>query len=73
MSNSAITGLVAAFAGVFGLAAFVGLVAIPAVSAYGRLWERLAAAFLSLYVLVVLVGIGIAAGVLVVFEWDRIF
>jgi exosortase/archaeosortase len=72
MSNAAITNLVAACAGVFGLAAFVGLVAIPAVSSYSRLRERIAAAFLSIYVLAALVLVGVVLGGLVVYEWDRI-
>jgi hypothetical protein len=73
MSNAAITNLVAACAGVFGLAAFVGLIAIPAVSSYGRIWERIAAGFLSLYVLAALVGVGAVLGGLVVYEWPRLF
>ncbi len=73
MTNEAITYLVASCAGVFGLAAFVGLVAFPAVQAYGRLWERAAAAFLSLYVLAAFLVIGALLGVLVVYEWGRIF
>ncbi len=72
MSNAAITNLVAACAGVFGLAAFVGLVAIPAVSSYSRLWERVAAAFLSIYVLAALLPVGVVVGGIVVDEWDRI-
>lgn len=72
MSNAAITNLVAACAGVFGLAAFVGLVAIPAVSSYARLWERVAAAFLSIYVLAALLLVGGVVGGVVVYEWDRI-
>jgi hypothetical protein len=73
VSNTAITNLVAACAGVFGLAAFVGLVAIPAVASYGKLWERVAAAFLTVYVLVALVGVGAVLGGLVIYEWDRLF
>lgn len=72
MSNAAITNLVAACAGVFGLAAFVGLVAIPAVSSYSRLWERIAAAFLSIYVLAALLLVGVVLGGFIVYEWDRI-
>ncbi len=62
MSNTAITYLVAACAGVFGFAAFIGLIVIPAWQSYGRLWERLAASFLSLYVLASLVGLGVLIG-----------
>jgi len=72
MSNEAVTYLVAACAGVFGLAAYVGLILVPAWTAYSRMWERAAAAFLSLYVLVAFVGIGAVGGAAIVWFWDRI-
>lgn len=72
MSNQSITYLVAAACGVFGLAAYVGLILAPAWTAYSRLWERAAAAFLSLYALLAFLGIGVAAGLAVVWFWDRI-
>jgi hypothetical protein len=72
MSNEAITYLVAACAGVFGLAAYVGLILVPAWTAYSRVWERLAAAFLSLYVLVAFIGVGAVGGAAIVWFWDRI-
>src|SRR5437868_5606636 len=43
MSHDAVTQLVAICAGVAGVAAFVGLVLVPAVSSYQRAWERVAA------------------------------
>jgi hypothetical protein len=64
MSTTEITDLLIVCAGVFGLATFVGLILAPAWTSYSRLWERLAAAFLSLYVLAALVAVG-AAGALV--------
>jgi hypothetical protein len=73
MSNQTITYLVGACLGVFGLAAFAMLVVVPAVSAYQRVHERLAAAILSLYVLAALVGVGVIVGALIVFEWPRVF
>jgi hypothetical protein len=72
MSTTAITYLVAACAGVFSLAAYGVWVLVPAWTAYSRLWERLAAAFLSLYVLLAFVGAGLAAGIGVIFLWDRL-
>jgi hypothetical protein len=72
MSNIAVTYLVAACAGVFGLAAFTAFVLVPAWTAYPRLWQRLAATFLSLYVLAALVAIGAGAGAAVVWFWDRL-
>lgn len=69
MSDTAVTYLIAACAGVFSLALFVGLILLPAWSSYSRTWERLAASVLSLYVLAVLVGLGVAAGLAVVYYW----
>jgi hypothetical protein len=72
VTSTAITYFVAAFAGVFSLAAFAGWVLIPAWSAYTRAWERAAAVFLSLYVLASFVAVGFAVGILVIYFWDRI-
>jgi hypothetical protein len=65
MTHTELNDLVVVCASVLGVAAFVGLILAPAWSAHSRLWERLAASFLSLYVLAALVGIG-AVGALVV-------
>lgn len=73
MSNQAITYLVGAVLGVFGLAAFCALVVVPAVTSYRRPLQRVAAVILSLYVLAALIGIGILGGALIVFEWPRVF
>jgi hypothetical protein len=69
MSRTAINDLVAVCAGVFGLALYTGLILVPAWSAYSRLWERVAASILSLYVLAVLIGIGVAGALAVVYYW----
>ncbi len=73
MTNEAITYLVGACLGVFGVAAFGALVIAPALSAYKRPLERAAAVILSLYVLAALIGLGVLLGALVVFEWPRFF
>lgn len=54
------------------LAAFVGLILVPALGSYGRGWERFAAGFLSLFVLAALILVGIAVGLVVFYEWDTI-
>ncbi len=69
MSRTAINDLVAVCAGVFGLALYAGLILVPTWSAYSRLWERVAASILSLYVLAVLVGTGVAGALAVVYFW----
>ena len=73
MSNQAITYLVGAFLGVFGLAAFCALVVVPALTSYRRPLERVAVVILSAYVLAALIGLGIVIGVLIVLEWPRVF
>jgi hypothetical protein len=72
VSNQSITYLVASVCGVFGLAAYAGFILVPAWNAYSRLWERVAAAFLSLYALVAFIGLGAAGGLAIVWFWDRI-
>jgi hypothetical protein len=69
MSRTAINDLVAVCAGVFGLALYAGLILVPAWTSYSRLWERVAASILSLYVLAVLVGVGVAGALVVVYYW----
>jgi hypothetical protein len=48
---------------VVAFASFVVFIVAPAWSSYGRLWERIAASFLSIYIGAALLGVGIAAGV----------
>jgi hypothetical protein len=72
MSNEGVTYLVSATCGVFALAAFIGFIVIPAWTSYSKMWERLAATFLSLYVLAALAVLGAGGGALVAYYWDRI-
>jgi hypothetical protein len=72
VSNQSITYLVAACAVVFGLAAYVAFILVPAWTAYSKIWQRLAATVLSLYVLAAFIGVGVAAGGAIVWFWDRI-
>jgi hypothetical protein len=73
MSNQAVTYLVGACLGVFGLAAFCALVIAPAITAYRRPLERVAVVVLSLYVLAALIAIGVVAGAFIILEWPRVF
>jgi hypothetical protein len=52
-------------AGVISLAAYVGLILVPVIDGYGRAWEKVAAGFLSLYVLVAMVVIGTTIGLMI--------
>lgn len=59
-------------AGLISLVAFVGLILVPALSSYGRVWEKAAAGVLSLFVLAALLVIGVVAGLAVVYYYDEI-
>jgi hypothetical protein len=59
-------------AGLISLVAFVTLILVPALSSFGRVWEKIAAGFLSLFVLAVLVSIGVGLGVLIVVNYNEI-
>ena len=59
-------------AGLLSVSAFVGLILVPALGSYGRVWEKIVAGFLSLFVLAALVLIGVVLGVVIFFNWDKI-
>ncbi len=59
-------------AGLVSLVAFVSLILVPAVSSYGRLWEKAAAGFLSLFVLAALVLVGVVVGLAFVYYYNDI-
>jgi hypothetical protein len=72
VSNEEVSYLVVGACALGGLAAYVALILVPAWGSYGRLWERMGAAFLSLYVLLAFVMIGAGVGLGVAWFWDRI-
>ena len=59
-------------AGTICLVVFVTLILSPALSAYGRIWEKAAAGFLSLFVLAALVLGGVVIGLTVVYYYTDI-
>lgn len=59
-------------AGLIVLIAFVSLIMVPALSSYGRVWEKAAAGFVSLFVLAALVVIGVMIGLFVVYYYNDI-
>ncbi len=69
MSRATINELVGSGAGVFAFSLYAGLILRPAWTSYSRLWERLAATVLSLYVLAVLVGVGVVGALAAVYFW----
>lgn len=54
-------------AGAICLVLFVTLILSPALSAYGRIWEKAAAGFLSLFILAALVLGGVVVGLVIVY------
>jgi hypothetical protein len=52
--------------------AFTVLILVPALGSYGRTWEKATATLLSMFVLIALIGLGVAVGVLIVYFWDDI-
>jgi hypothetical protein len=72
MSNEQVTYIVAGVCGLVALGAYVSLLLIPAWTSYGRIWERVCAAFLSIYVLLAFIGMGAVTGLGVAWFWDRI-
>ncbi|MEA2267525.1 MAG: hypothetical protein QOF29_1128 [bacterium] len=72
MTNEQTIYAVAIACAVLGLIAYVAFILIPAWTAYSRVWERVAASFLTLYVLAGFAILGAAGGAAVIFFWDRI-
>jgi hypothetical protein len=54
-------------AGAICLVVFVTLILSPALSSYGRIWEKAAAGFLSLFILAALVLGGVVVGLVIVY------
>jgi hypothetical protein len=52
-------------------ACHVVFILIPASRCYGRLWEKIAAGFMTLFILATLLGIGAAIGLAVVWTYDQ--
>jgi hypothetical protein len=59
-------------AGLIALATFIGLILMPALSSFGRIWEKAAAGFLSLFVFAALILTGVVIGLAVVYYYNDI-
>ena len=62
MSNDTWSYIAIGGAALVSVIAWVGLILIPAWSSYTRVWDRLVAAVLSLYVLAAFAGVGLLIG-----------
>ena len=51
-------------------ACYIALILLPAWRCYGLLWEKIAASFLTLFILATLLGVGAAIGLAVVWTYD---
>jgi hypothetical protein len=67
-----VTYIILSTAGIVGFSFFAVWILAPAWTAYGRTWERFAAATLSVFVLAAFVGTGIVIGLVVLYYWDEI-
>jgi hypothetical protein len=63
MADLSATQIAIGAAGLVTLVGYALFVLRPAWGSYGRLWEKFAASFLSLYILVTLVAVGAGIGV----------
>ena len=52
------------------IACYAALILVPAWRCYGRVWERLAASFMTLFILGTVLGIGVVVGLAVVWTYD---
>ena len=71
LDSLTLTNVTIALAAGLVVAGYGAYVLVPAWSSYGRLWERFAAGFLTLYILVTLLALGSAIGLSIVWFYDR--
>jgi hypothetical protein len=72
MTNEQTIYAVAIGSAAIGLIAYVAFILVPAWGAYSRIWQRFAAAFLTLYVLAGFIILGAVGGAAIVYFWDRL-
>jgi hypothetical protein len=72
MSNQTWTYIAVGSAAGISLIAWVGLVLVPAWTSFSRLWERLVATVLSLYVLAAFVAAGLLLGGAFLWYFDEL-
>ena len=64
------TEIVIGLAALLVLLCYVLLILLPATRCYGRVWEKMAAGVLTLYVLGTLLGVGAVIGFAIVWTYD---
>lgn len=71
MSHLSVTEIALGAGGLVALAGYVTLIFVPAWVSYGRWWERIAAGFMTLFILATLLGIGVGIGAAIVWTYDN--
>lgn len=72
MTDDQKTYVIVGAAALISLVAWVALVLVPAWGSYSRLWDRLLATLLSVYVLAAFVLVGAGIGAVVLWYSDRL-
>lgn len=72
MTNEELTYAIACGAGAIAIVAWFLLILVPAWSAYSRLWQRIVATVLAVYVLVGFALAGAGVGVAFLWYFDRL-
>jgi hypothetical protein len=72
MSNETWTYIAIGAAGAVSVAAWAALILVPAVGSFTRVWERLVAVVLSLYVLAAFVLVGLLLGGAFLWYFDEL-
>jgi hypothetical protein len=72
MSNETWTYIAIGAAGAVSVAAWAALILVPAVGSFTRVWERLVAVVLSLYVLAAFVMVGLLLGGAFLWYFDEL-
>jgi hypothetical protein len=65
------TEIAIALAAGLAVSGYAALILAPAWRCYGRMWEKLAASFLTLFILATMLGIGSAIGLALVWTYDQ--
>ena len=72
MSNDTLTYVIAGTAAGISVIAWAALVLVPAWTSFSRVWERLVATVLSLYILAAFALAGTAVGAAILWYYDEI-
>jgi hypothetical protein len=71
LSQLSATNIALLSGGTVALIAYVALIVIPAWTSYGRWWERIGAAFMTLFILASLIGVGLGLGFAVFWTYSQ--